>query len=107
MINMELLNNFQLFNSLGGFLPSILFSFGLALTMLELMVGGVFLLWFGFAASKHRFNKSGAILPASPLYDLYFFIRTRQIRFNSFISLCTVLWLMLKPLLCNSVVMRR
>lgn len=50
MINMELLNNFPFFNSLGGFLPSILFSFGLALTMLELMVGGVFLLWFGFAA---------------------------------------------------------
>ena len=53
----------------------------------------------GLSAAKSRLSMFAAILPTSPLYDLYLLLRRLPCNPIFRISLCTVLWLSFMPLL--------
>lgn len=60
--------------------------------------------WFGAVALKFLSKILATILPYFSLYDLYFFTRKILFKFNNFINLKTVLWLIIISLLFNSLV---
>lgn len=60
--------------------------------------------WFGLSASNSLFKRLSQIFPTSPLYDLYFYTLTKHCNPNSFIIFETVLWFIINPLLCSSIV---
>lgn len=62
---------------------------------------------FIWLAAKILSSRFGAIGPASPVYERYFFIHTLQTRPSAFISLETTLWLQKIALFGSSAVILR